>query len=390
MKSALSVLKAICGHQTEEHNVTNNIIQDFVPSLVRITCIVNDSSVRELSLDILNRVCSVNEYLALQEIIPNLINFLRDEKYDERRSGACFLLLEILRASKNTNAVCPHVRKLLPIVMSLMTDSVKECAESASSIFSQLVLIAPLVKQNENEQSLGDEADQVIDHLIHGKKFPPCNIYPTVSESLKNAGIVLRKYQLEGISWLRFLQRVKLNGALCDSMGLGKTLQALCAVALSHEDNQSDRSNQVKSLVVCPSSVVGHWMNEICRFFPGDLVFRPVALVGSNDERKSIFSNRLHDCNVVVTSYSVLRNDIESLSTVDWTYCILDEGHLLKNPKTSTARSSRRLRARHKLILTGTPVQNHVHRGLGDIRLFATKLPWIVITIFTRVCKANS
>jgi TATA-binding protein-associated factor len=163
-------------------------------------------------------LCSVNEYLTLQEIIPHLIIFLRDENHDEMRSGACLLLLNILRTSRNTNTVCPHVRKLLPIVMSLMTDSVKKCAETASTIFSQLVLIAPLVKENEIGENLGGEADQVIDHLIHGKKFPPCDIHPTILESLKNAGIVLRNYQLEGISWLRFLQRVKLNGALCDSV----------------------------------------------------------------------------------------------------------------------------------------------------------------------------
>jgi TATA-binding protein-associated factor len=126
-------------------------------------------------------------------------------------------------------------------------------------------------------------------------------------------------------------------------------------------------------------------MREIERFFPGR-VFQALALSGTASQREALWNERLTSSNIVVTNYSVLRSDIDTLATKVWRYCILDEGHLLKNPKTgkcasrvrvtirshrlicilfaftsATARASRRIRANHKLILTGTPVQNNVN-----------------------------
>jgi len=132
---------------------------------------------------------------------------------------------------------------------------------------------------------------------------------------------------------------------------LGKTLQALVAVAISHTDIQANSDK--KSLVVCPASVVGHWVNEINRFFPGGALLAPIAYTGTAKARRASWSDCSTRCNVVVTSYSVLRTDVDLLESVLFDYCILDEGHLLKNPKTATAKASRRLKARHRLILTG-------------------------------------
>ena len=134
---------------------------------------------------------------------------------------------------------------------------------------------------------------------------------------------------------------------------LGKTLQALVAVAISHAHNQSSTSISKKTLVVCPASVVGHWVNEVNRFFPGDALLTPIAYTGSAKARRESWNDCLTRYNIVVTSYSVLRTDIDLLESVLFDYCILDEGHLLKNPKTATAKASRQLKARHRLILTG-------------------------------------
>lgn len=128
-------------------------------------------------------------------------------------------------------------------------------------------------------------------------------------------------------------------------------MQALVAVAISHTDLQANNSK--KTLVVCPASVVGHWVNEIKRFFPGGSVLAPIAYTGTAKARRASWSEYLSRCNVLVTSYSVLRTDVDLLENVLFDYCILDEGHLLKNPKTATAKASRRLKARHRLILTG-------------------------------------
>lgn len=124
-------------------------------------------------------------------------------------------------------------------------------------------------------------------------------------------------------------------------MGLGKTLQGLVAVALAHDDAIAESPEKLssadpgpRSLVVCPSSVVGHWVREIERFFPSSSLLRPICYVGTLSERKSLRENELSLCNMVVTSYSVLRSDIDFLDTVEWCCCTLDEGHLLKNPRT--------------------------------------------------------
>ena len=132
------------------------------------------------------------------------------------------------------------------------------------------------------------------------------------------------------MSWIRFLQSVNLNGALCDDMGLGKTLQALIGIGLAHSRNQ----NPVKSLIICPSTLCGHWVNEILRFFPNEQYFRVLRYDGVSKKRRTCWDRDFEKVNLIVTSYSILRQDVEIFTDRVWSYCILDEGHLLKNPKT--------------------------------------------------------
>jgi hypothetical protein len=359
--NALHMMKAVCRFLDQNNSIIVNIFDDFMLSLVNLGC-SGHLSLRNMSSNIIQGMCLIQPSLVLDKVLPNLILFLQDDKNDNLRSGACMLLRDVLDSTKDSTTVCPYVKVLLPIVMSMMIDPVKVCAEISASIFSMLVRVAPLVKESADfaGSQTNEEANLVIDHLIHGEKLLPCEIHPRVAEALREGNIILRNYQREGVSWLRFLQRINLNGALCDSMGLGKTLQAILGVSLAHMDC-ADCETEAKSLVVCPSSIVGHWVNEIERYFPRNSIFRALAFVGNSQQRSVLLKNKLATCNLVVTSYEILRSEIRSLSKVDWTYCILDEGHLLRNPKTATARASRRLRARHKLILTGTPIQNSVN-----------------------------
>jgi TATA-binding protein-associated factor len=114
---------------------------------------------------------------------------------------------------------------------------------------------------------------------------------------------------------------------------IGKTLQALIAIALSHDDNPDDEVLTV-SLIVCPSTVVGHWMTEIAKFFPESSVLRPICYAGTKAQRESLWKRVGSSANVVVTSYAVLRTDVDILTEPIYRTCTLDEGHLLKNPKT--------------------------------------------------------
>ena len=176
----------------------------------------------------------------------------------------------------------------------------------------------------------------MIDHLIHGKPLPQCVLPAPIAKELESAGMSLRAYQLEGITWLQFLQQVKLNGALCDDMGLGKTLQALVAVAISHHRAKcADASARPVSLVVCPSTLVDHWLAEIRKFFPLQKMLKGSSFAGKSKQKLRIEMDE--EYNVVVISYSDLRREVEILSKREWHQCILDEGHLMKNPKTGKA-----------------------------------------------------
>ena len=359
--NALLVLRAVCQNLKRSSEITTKIFDDFLPALIDVGC-SEHTLLRNMSSIIIKNMCSVDESLFLSKALPLLIIPLQDIENDTSRSGACLLLRGILDSIENISIVCPFVRTLIPVVMSMMIDPIKVCAETSASIFSYLVQVAPLVEESVtfDESKANEEANLVIDHLIHGKNLTICKIDPKVSAALSDGGITLRNYQLEGVSWLRFLQSINLNGALCDSMGLGKTLQALLGVSLAHIDYDGG-TEKAKSLVICPSSVVGHWLNEIERCFPGGSVFRAFTFIGNTEKRKYLWKNKLKCCNLIITSYEVLRSEVDSLSDVNWTYCILDEGHLLRNPKTMTSRASKRLRSRHKLILTGTLIQNSVN-----------------------------
>lgn len=359
IEPALCLFQALCGGSScDDDGITEYLINLYCGPIAVIGC---TSRHLETCSKIIKKFYSLNATLTLKRSLPSIVRSMKDRANDFYRIQACEMLQSLL--DEKSMAICAFVRSLLPLAMSMMTDPSEECAKAAASIFSCLVQLAPLVQESSSLEMdtsiVNEKADLVIDHLIHGKPLPDCTLHPLVLESLRTSGTILRKYQLEGISWLRFLQTVNLNGALCDSMGLGKTLQALVGVALSHLDNE-DTSKTSSSLIVCPSSVVGHWMSEIGRFFPDRKVFKPMSLRGTEAQRTSQWNNDMRDCNIVVISYATLRSDIVRLAKIQWCYCVLDEGHLLKNPKTATARASRRLKSIHRLILTGTPVQNKV------------------------------
>ena len=171
----------------------------------------------------------------------------------------------------------------------------------------------------------------------------------------------LRPYQQEGVNWLAFLRRFKLHGALCDDMGLGKTLQSTCILAATVVERRAAGSPRLPALVVCPPTLVGHWAHEINQYVDED-VLRPLQYQGTPHERAAIrplIASGKYD--VVITSYDSLRSDAdELLEGTSWCYCILDEGHAIRNPKARITRAVKRVRAEHRLLLSGTPIQNDV------------------------------
>lgn len=157
----------------------------------------------------------------------------------------------------------------------------------------------------------------------------------------------LRGYQREGLGWLRWLEEVGFGGCLADDMGLGKTVQVL-ALLLGRGRRHGP------SLVVAPRSVLHNWASEAQRFAPA---LEPVVHWGP--ERTSS-AEVLGSCRLVVTTYAVLARDIELLSAVAWDYVVVDEAQAIKNPSTRSAKLVRRLQSKHRVALTGTPIENHL------------------------------
>ena len=156
-----------------------------------------------------------------------------------------------------------------------------------------------------------------------------------------------REYQLKGFGWLWFMYKYGLNGILADDMGLGKTLQALTAVQKAKEVD-----GPMPTLVVAPTTVVFNWENEIQKFAP-DLT----CLKLQGGERKQFFK-KINDYDVVITSYALVRRDIEKLKDINFRYIILDESQNIKNATSQTAQAVKKLQSMHKLALSGTPIEN--------------------------------
>ena len=156
-----------------------------------------------------------------------------------------------------------------------------------------------------------------------------------------------REYQTKGFGWLWFMYKYGLNGILADDMGLGKTLQALTAVQKAKEED-----GPMPTLVICPTTVVFNWEAEIQKFAP---TLTCLKLAGI--ERKQLFKE-IPNYDVVITSYALVRRDIEKLKNINFRYIILDESQNIKNAMSQTAQAVKKLQSQHKLALSGTPIEN--------------------------------
>ncbi len=160
----------------------------------------------------------------------------------------------------------------------------------------------------------------------------------------------LRPYQAEGLGWMQHLRQKGMHGILADDMGLGKTLQTIAHLLAEHT---SGRTNH-PSLVVAPTSVVENWRRELRRFAPALWVL----LLHGKDRHSCLGS--LPQCDIALTSYALLIRDIDHFTNQQFHYVVLDEAQTIKNSFSHTHKAVRSLRARHRLCLTGTPLENHL------------------------------
>ena len=176
----------------------------------------------------------------------------------------------------------------------------------------------------------------------------------------------MRQYQLEGLSWIHWLQSANLGGCLADDMGLGKTIQTLALLLYNKENNTwKDRKEvhkslslfenpvqKLTSLIIVPASLLYNWENEIKRFSPDMKVYS----YKGNQRRKAVSYFYYYD--IILSSYHTVRQDIDIISQFQFHYVILDESQVIKNPASMIFKTVIRLKSDYRLVLTGTPVEN--------------------------------
>lgn len=166
----------------------------------------------------------------------------------------------------------------------------------------------------------------------------------------------LRPYQERGLAWLAFLDEVGLGGVLADDMGLGKTVQLLALIA--RDAPHGTRGTDVgPTLLVCPMSLVGNWQREAAKFTPGLAVH---VHHGADRARGAAFGAAVGASDLVVTTYAVLTRDVDALREIPWRRVVLDEAQAVKNAATKQSAAVRALPSRHRLAVTGTPVENRL------------------------------
>jgi superfamily II DNA or RNA helicase len=160
----------------------------------------------------------------------------------------------------------------------------------------------------------------------------------------------LRDYQQSGVDWLQFLRRYEFNGILADDMGLGKTVQVLAHLQIEKEKKRMDRP----CLIIAPTSLMSNWRREVEQFTPNLSV---LVLQGPN--RRAKFK-LIAEHDLIITTYPLLVRDQKTLLAVDYHYLVLDEAQVIKNHKAKASQLVRQLNTRHRLCMTGTPMENHL------------------------------
>lgn len=204
-------------------------------------------------------------------------------------------------------------------------------------------LIQELVEQGV-KLSMSRKFKEFWDVMTAGKAMKELEISDNVNADL-------RSYQMRGFHWLWFLYSYGLNGILADDMGLGKTLQALVTIQKAR-----DIDGPMPTLIVCPTSVVYNWQNEIKKFTPE---LTCINLTGS--DRFDLYPViKRKEVDIVITSYAIMRRDINALKNYPFRFVILDESQHIKNYESQTAKAAKMLNAQHKLALSGTPIENRL------------------------------
>jgi len=354
---ALSTLRALVG---KLHPDVRGFVKHLLPLIARALQ-TKLYVLRYVAAKCFATICSVMPIEGVTMLVETVLPTIGDGANTHARQGAIECIYHLIHVMED--AILPYVIFLITPVLGRMSDSDNDVRLLATTSFATLVKLVPLESGIPDPPNLPgsllegrDRERKFVAQMLDAKKVEPFEIPVGIKATL-------RSYQQDGVNWLAFLNRYNLHGILCDDMGLGKTLQTLCMVASDHhlraeEFAKSGDPNfrRLPSLIVCPPTLSGHWQQEIRQYAP---FLSCVAYVGSPSIRGQ-YRSKLNNVDIVITSYDICRNDADILKPVNWNYCVLDEGHLIKNSKSKTSQAVKQFQSNHRLILSGTPIQNNV------------------------------
>ncbi|CDS01912.1 related to MOT1-transcriptional accessory protein [Sporisorium scitamineum] len=306
-------------------------------------------------------VASCLTEVALKHVVEQVVPLIGDAASITNRQGAVELVYHTVQ--QLNLKILPYVIFLIVPVLGRMSDNDEKVRLVATNTFASLVKMVPLEAGLPDPPGFSEDLLQrreterkFLMQLLDGSKVEPYRIPVKINAKL-------RKYQQDGVNWMAFLAKYQLHGILCDDMGLGKTLQSICILSSKHFERaerykltKAADAKPLPSLIICPPTLTGHWCHEIKQYANN---LRPLLYSGLPAERTRLQAE-IPRYDAVVMSYDVVRNDIAALSQISWNYCILDEGHVIRSAKTKTTKAVKMIRANHRLLLSGTPIQNNV------------------------------
>ena len=223
----------------------------------------------------------------------------------------------------------------------------------------QMTMLEFLQRSAEAGDDWEVEHDQSLSEMM--EKLQDKSQFEPVADLTQLNG-TLREYQKRGVSWLSYLEQLGINGCLADDMGLGKSIQVIARLVQEREvvsqDNKNSNQQILPTLLIAPTSVVGNWLREIAKFAP-----HLNARVHHGSDRLKDLAEFKVDClqhDVVITSFTLARKDAKLLAGLEWQRIVLDEAQNIKNPKAAQTKAILKLSAKHRLALTGTPVENRL------------------------------
>ncbi|KAJ8093095.1 TATA-binding protein-associated factor mot1 [Marasmius tenuissimus] len=336
---SLSVLEAVI--PTLHQDLWPKVAETFPMLLLALRS--KFAIIRQCAARCFATICDIMIADAMRFVVEDVVPFMGDPINMANRQGATELIYHIVQ--RLDMKALPYVIFLVVPVLGRMSDTDDDIRSTATNTFASLVKMVPLEAGlpdppgfPEELLKRRDDERQFLAQLLDGSKVEQYTIPVSIKAEL-------RKYQQDGVNWLAFLAKYQLHGILCDDMGLGKTLQSICILASKHfertqkyKETKTPDAVHLPSLIVCPPTLTGHWYYEILKYADN---LKPVLYT-------------------VITSYEVVRNDINNLEDTRWLYCILDEGHIIKNAKTKLTKAVKSIQSQHRVILSGTPIQNNV------------------------------